>query len=337
MLGRSRRPPAEPPPATPAESGWLLLVAALPTGDANARMAALRTIESLGAAILRDGVYVLPDAPAHRASLERLVAYLRSVAGDGHLMAACAYDAAQEADFRRRLDRGGRFAEVFKIIESVRQGIGHADPGAIAKVLQKQRSEFEALVAIDFLHSPFQARVAAALSEAERELSAFVFPDGVKGGPRAESRNAYFRKIWATRKPLWVDRLACAWIIRRFIDAEAELRWLDRDAEPPRAAITFGFEGARFANTSERVTFEELIRCFGLARDVGLVGVAGVVKALTIGDTSLPAANNLEKLLRGAQLRAESEADVVNECERAFDLVYDSFVEMPADATPSRF
>lgn len=330
MLGRSRRSPRDDGNAAgTAGLTWLFLVTTLPTDDANARMKVMRTIESLGAAILRDGVYLLPDHAPQRQSLERLANYIRSIKGEAQLLAAPPYDPAQDVEFRRRLDRGGKFAEIFKTIESLKQGLGLVDPSAIAKVLQKQREDFEALIMIDFLGSPFQARVAAALAEADREVNALIFPEGNKGAGRVDSRKAYFRKIWTTKKPLWIDRLASAWLIRRFIDAEAEIRWLDRDAVALPAAVTFGFDGAQFANSRERVTFEELVHFFALERDGALVRVGAVIQALSTAETGVAAASNLETMLKGAQARSKSDQEFLAESEKAFDLLYDSYVEMP--------
>ena len=72
---------ATPLPAAPstAPSGWLLTITQLPTEDPASRMRVLRTLESLGAAVMREGVFLLPDTPANRQSLHTLAEYILKV------------------------------------------------------------------------------------------------------------------------------------------------------------------------------------------------------------------------------------------------------------------
>ena len=72
--------------APAAAEGWLLTIAQLPTEDPASRMRVLRTLESLGAAVMRDGVYLLPDTPANRQSLEALTDYIGKIAGSAHVL-----------------------------------------------------------------------------------------------------------------------------------------------------------------------------------------------------------------------------------------------------------
>jgi hypothetical protein len=331
MFGRSRRPSSpEDAPAPAAGSGerWLALVATLPVDDAAGRMKVLRTFETLGAGVLRDGVYLLPDGEPHRASFARLVDYVRSIRGDAHLLTVTAADAAQSATFRKLFDRSERYESLAKNVEALRAGFGVSDAAAIGRVLARQRDEFDALVALDFFGSPARERAARALTEIDREVAAMMFPQDTRSSAKVQSRKAYFRKLWATRKPLWADRLAAAWLIRRFIDAEAQLIWLDKAASPPEAAVTFGFEGAEFANTKHRLTYEELLHAFQLHRNSGLARIATLVKAVETGDVSVAQASGIETMLKGAQHRAANEHELLAEAEKTFDLLYESNPEL---------
>lgn len=72
----------------------------------------------------------------------------------------------------------------------------------------------------------------------------------------------YQQRVWATRRRPWVDRLACAWLIRRFIDPRAKFLWMSNPAECPAGAIGFDFDGATFSHVDNRVTFEVLLAGF---------------------------------------------------------------------------
>ena len=70
----------------PPDSRWLVYVASLPTDDPAARMRVLRTLESLGCAVLREGVYLLPDNPVNRQGLQRLSEHMTRINGSAHLL-----------------------------------------------------------------------------------------------------------------------------------------------------------------------------------------------------------------------------------------------------------
>ena len=132
-------------------------------------------------------------------------------------------------------------------------------------------------------------------------------------------------RTWATRKPLWADRLACAWLIRRFIDPASALYWLEPNQACPENALGFAFEGAHFGNSGNRVTFEELLLQLGLAKDSGLVRIGSIVHFLEVGGTPVPEAAGVETLLLGAARRAVNENVLLVESEKTFDLLYEAY------------
>ena len=247
----------------PADSRWLALVASLPTEDAAARMRMLRTLESLGAAVMREGVYLLPATAGSRQGLERLAEYIAKGAGTAQVLQILPLSEAQQKTFRGLFDRSARYAELIKVVESLKVGFGISEPSAISRVLHRQRHEFEAIGALDFFPSEIQERAKGALAAAEAAVHKLLFPVQYRAGGDPGER--LVRRIWATRRPLWADRLACAWLIRRFVDPEGSVLWLDKVQEPPADAVGFGFDGARFGNDASQVSFEVMLRRFGLA------------------------------------------------------------------------
>jgi hypothetical protein len=301
-------------------------VAALPTDDPNARMRVLRTLESLGATLLREGAYLLPDTPPNRRSLETLADYVVKSAGIAHVLQVDAAAAQHEA-FVRLFDRSARYDELIKTVESLRVGFGHAEPGAIARVLNKQRRELEAIAALDFFPSSARSRAERALAEAEAAVRKLLFasPAHASLGPDA----TLLRRTWATRKPLWADRLACAWLIRRFVDPEGSVVWLDKAQPCPADAVGFGFDAARFCNSATQITFEVMLQQFGLANNAALAKIGGIVHYLEARDTPVPEAAGVQTLLLGAARRSATDDELLGEAEKTFDLLYEAYFEAP--------
>ncbi|MEW6690726.1 MAG: chromate resistance protein ChrB domain-containing protein [Pseudomonadota bacterium] len=312
----------------PAESDrWLALIASLPTDDPAARMRMLRTLESLGAAVMREGAYLLPDTPACRQGLERLAEYIARGAGSAQVLQVAPLSDPQRSAFRALFDRSARYAELIKVVESLKVGYGIADPSAISRVLHKQRREFEAIDALDFFPTEVRERARGALAEAESAVHRLIFPARTRGG--AKAGEPLHRRTWATRRPAWADRLACAWLIRRFVDPEGSVAWLDKAQPCPPEALGFAFEGARFGNSASRVTFEEMLQQFGLADNAALAKIGSIVHFLEVRDTPVPEAAGVQTLLQGAARRSASDQELLGEAEKTFDLLYEAYFEPP--------
>ena len=312
----------------PSESGlWLALIASLPTEDPAARMRMLRTLESLGAAVMRDGAYLLPDTAACRQGLEHLAEYIRKGAGTAQVLHVHPLSEAQQLAFRSLFDRSARYAELIKVVDSLKVGFGIADPSAISRVLNKQRRELEAIGALDFFPKEIHQRAKAALAAAEASVHKLLFPAQSQAGARPNE--PLQRKVWATRRPPWADRLACAWLIRRFVDPEGTVTWLDKAQECPAGEVGFAFEGARFGNSASQVTFEVMLQQFGLAKNAALAKIGAIVHFLEVRDTPVPEATGVQTLLQGAARRSTSDDELLAEAEKTFDLLYEAYFEAP--------
>jgi hypothetical protein len=157
-----------------------------------------------------------------------------------------------------------------------------------------------------------------------------------KGEPRAKAehgitqlRPAKFQgKTWATRARPWVDRLACAWLICRFIDPQARFVWLADGAETdaplktPRGAIGYDFDGARFTHVGALVTFEVILTSFSLHTDPKLQRLAGAVHYLDAGGMPVPEAAGLELVLAGVREMHKKDDALLAAALPVFDAMY---------------
>jgi hypothetical protein len=310
-----------------AASAWLATITQLPTEDPAARMRVLRTLESLGAAVVREGVYLLPDTPANRQSLETLAEYIGKINGAASVLHVNAASPEQQAAFTHLFDRSARYDSLVKTVQSLRVGYGQSDPSAISRVVHKQRREFEAIAALDFFPSAARSRAEEALATAEGEVRRLLFPAHAQ--PALAPGEALLGRTWVTRKPLWADRLACSWLIRRFVDPEGTLTWLEKTEALPGDSIGFGFEGAHFGNSQTRVTFEEMLVKLDLAKNPALAKIGSIVHFLEIRGTPVAEAAGVQTLLQGAQRRSNSEKELLAEAEKTFDLLYEAYYSPP--------
>jgi hypothetical protein len=306
---------------------WLVTVTLLPTEDPDARMRMLRTLESLGAAVMHEGVYLLPDTAANRRALDALSDYIGKSAGSAQVLRVSAASADQQRSLERFFDRTARYEELIKTVKSLRVGFGHSDPNAIARVLQKQRRDFEAIAALDFFPADARRRAEQALARADSEVKQLLAsssqPAAFGAGEKLQ------RRAWATRKPAWADRLACAWLIRRFVDPEATLAWLEKNEAPPDGALGFAYDGAHFPASAGRVAYEEMLAKLNLGTNPALAKIASMVHFLEMGGVAVPEAAGVQTLLQGALRRSSSPQELLVEAEKTFDLLYEAYYEAP--------
>ena len=303
---------------------WLVLILSLPTENATVRQRAWRSVKAAGAAALRDGVYVLPAATQRRAVLEAVAADVTGGGGVAHLLIAQTTD---EAPYQALFDRSRDYTELLADATQLRESLSDTTPSEALKRTRKLRKAFESIAAIDFF--PGEARRQAEDTQAELEMACarLQAPDepGFVAGTIQRLRTAdYQGRLWATRQRPWVDRLASAWLIRRFIDPEARILWLAHPADCPPEALGFDFDGATFSHVGHRVTFEVLAASFGLEQGpIARVGL--LVHYLDVGGAPPPEALGVESVLAGLRDSVADDDQLLERACAVFDGLLASF------------
>jgi hypothetical protein len=301
---------------------WLLLILTLPTENATARMRAWRALKATGAAVLRDGVYLLPEDEGHRATLAAIAEEVDAAGGQTFL-----FDATGE-DHRARFDRTEDYRKLADDIAATHADLDKVATSELARIARKLRKAFDALAAIDFFPGPARLQTGALLDTLDAALRARLSPDEPTPEAGAITRrepDRYRGHLWATRRRPWVDRLASAWLIRRHIDPEARFIWLETPADCPKQAHGFDFDGAEFTHVGERVTFETLLASFSLEGDSSLARLARCVHYLDVGGLPAPEAPGLEALLAGMRAGIADDDALLDAASGAFDFLYASF------------
>jgi hypothetical protein len=315
----------EPPPTT-----WQLLILSLPSRQGTLRMRAWRALKSAGAAALRDGAYLLPFSAAGEQVLRAQADAVGNAGGSAHLFRFALDDAAQDQDLKALFDRSAGYGAVLKALRGARPGARTAT-GSLSRTLGQLRRDFEALVASDYFPGAAQDQARAALAELEHELDACRSPDeprAAAGSIARLKRTDYQRRSWATRRHLWVDRAASAWLIRRFIDPKARFVWLDEPRHCPAKALGFDFDGAAFTHIGARVTFEVLLASFGLEKNAALQRLGTLVHYLDVGGVPIPEAAGFEAIMKGARAAHPDDDDaLLRRVSIALDCLYDGYAQ----------
>jgi hypothetical protein len=300
------------------------LVLSLPTRNSTLRMRVWRALKESGAAALRDGVYLLPTNAATDA-LATIEQDIRSQGGFAITFDATPHGEDDHAALRARFDRTASYGHLVAKISAGKAALPTLGPRRGLTALRRLEQGLKKLARIDFFPGEAKAQAAAALAALKDrygELYSRSEPRSSAKGLRVLDRARYQKRVWATRKAPWVDRLASAWLIKRFIDRDAKFAWIARPSECPKKAVGFDYDGAEFTHVKNRVTFEVLAAAFGLDHDPALARIAAAVHFLDVGGIPVPEATGLETLLKGAKEKARGDDALLAEAMRTFDLLY---------------
>ncbi len=277
---------------------WISLITSLPTENASLRQRAWRTLKGSGAAVLRDGVYLLPDRAPQRELLNTLAQEI--VAAGGTALVLPVQEPA-DAGFAQRFERSADYAVLQEDIAAALASLPDTEQGLALKNARRLRKAWLALGETDFFPGPAQSRCEAALRSLERACAQRQSPG--EPLPASTSMEAldcadFQHRTWATRARPWVDRLACAWLIQRHIDPGARFLWLSDPGQCPSDALGFDFDSARFSHVGDWVSFEVLCERFGLNHPA-LPALRTLVHALDMGGSVPPEAAGVERVLQG--------------------------------------
>ena len=314
----------------PAKPLWSMLVISLPGRSTTPRMRVWRALKGLGAVVLRDGVYLLPHSESAARALQEQAQAVIASGGDAHVLTFSSNDQPQAEHFRGLFDRTADYARLIEAIRKLKVSLTRRRAVSVSRHLKKIRREFEALAAADYFPGPAKDQAQQVLSQTETVVAGFLAPGEPQplAGEIHRLRMAdYQNRVWATRTRPWVDRLASAWLIRRFIDPKARFAWLKDPKNCPADALGFDFDNATFTHIGARVTFEVLLTSFGLEENAALTRMGALVHYLDVGGVPAAEAAGIEMILNGARQQFVDDDKLLKEANKTFDFLYMSYAK----------
>ena len=307
---------------------WLALFLSLPAKAGTGRVRVWRELKALGCATLRDGVYLLPDAPEHAQALEAVAAAVLAAGGTADIFQLSGRDPAQDMALRAMFDRRSEYAALATVLQDLQSGLDTLDAATAQRRLQALQRRFAQLCAVDYFAGEAQRQIGARLEDLRTMLNRRFTP----GEPHAASARPIVRldpadyrgRVWATRARPWVDRLASAWLIRRRIDPQARIVWLAAPADCQPDWLGFDFDGAAFSHVGAHVTFETLLASFDLDAEAPLVRLGALVHALDMGGLQVAEAPGVEALLAGLRASQPDDDALLTEAMKVFDWLLQS-------------
>jgi hypothetical protein len=284
---------------------WLVLTYSLPTGpNSSPRVTLWRRLRRLGAVTVSGGAYLLPNRDACREAFQWLAQEIRQAQGEALILHVAQVEGFSDAEVTqlfhtaRRKDYAELDAQVLTLEEQLADD--QITRAVVLEGLERLRRRLVELSRIDYFDSPEHSQLASRLSQ----IAVALAPPSEQLAVVPAAIAAYQGRRWATRPRPHVDRLACAWLIRRFIDSAAAIVYT---LTPASGDVSFDIEGGTFSHTGSLCTFETMLRVFALD-DPALRTMGEIVHAIDLNDGQYihPETPGLSAILEG-WLRLEAD------------------------------
>jgi hypothetical protein len=306
------------------EGRWLMLMHQLPARPAYTRVKIWRRLKESGSINVGNAVYVLPDGTESRSAFAALLREIESHGGDGFVVEGALlaglrddelrarFNAAREGDYQKLTAELRRLAQEWK-----KRKTPKADPvQALSRISQK----LAALGRIDFFAASGRTAAEALLARLEHSHITRTAPPSP---PTVDLKG----KTWVTRQDIHVDRMACAWLITRFIDPGARLKFVPgRQYKPLAGEVRYDMQDGEFTHEGEDCSFEVLLRRAAI-RDPALTVIGEMIHDMDLNDGKFghPQTVGIAHVISGICRNQQSDEARVARGRELFDDIYQQF------------
>ncbi len=319
-----------------AEAGWLLFFYSVPSKPVSNRMKIWRKLSKAGAVQIKGAVYILPMSEEHYEFFQWLVAEVSQMGGEAAFTRVEAIDSMKDQEivdiFIAHKDTeyqviSESLEDIETKVNSIKKGSRSQNLKALSDQIAKLSKSYDETLKTDFFSSKTGSAILSRFNVLNAIMKGFA---GASPEPKAVSVPSrriddYQAKIWISRKRPFVDRMASAWLIRRFIDKNATFRLADEKelANSGGKEITFDVSGGMFTHAGDLCTFEVLVKAFGL-KEKAVRKIAEIVHELDVKDDKYSNAESpgLEDILSGLRKSVKDDTELLEKGMSVFEMLY---------------
>lgn len=290
----------------------------MPSKPEKNRLRIYRRLQKEGTLALKDGVHLLPYSEDRYELFQWLSQEIRTLEGEMQFVSIDKLETMENSElitlFKQQAQAS--YGDVQERITAF--SIDREKEYESRQILRKIIRDFEVVYAIDFFGSSKGEQLKKELQALQKGFETVV-PEGKV--PRYDI-SEFQNKRWQTRPNPFVDRMACAWLIHKFIDPKAQFVFsstIDSNA----SNITFDMNHATFTHVGDLCTFEVLIRTFGID-DERIVHIAKIIHNLDLNDDKyvVPEALGIQMILSAIRQQAHSDEEILERSNLIFESLY---------------
>jgi len=319
--------------ARQSSAPWLLLIHQIPPNPPYLRVKVWRRLQSVGAVPIKNTVYVLPNSDEAREQFEWMIREIAKDGGEASLCEAQFLDGLDDgqvvSNFHRARDTD--YTEIAQAARRFQRGLSRQRPlsekrrSQLRTEVARLRKRMTEVTAIDFLGAPGREAADGLVRGLEAHLRGAV--DGRAESPGRVELEDLRGRTWVTRKGIHIDRIATGWLIRRFVDENAQFRFVSaKGYEPAPHEIRFDMFSAEFTHEGDRCTFEVLLSRLGLD-DPALARIAEIVHDIDLKDGKFdrPETTGIDHLITGVAMAGTDDEVRLAQGSAIFEALYNYF------------
>ena len=309
---------------------WLLLIHQLPAKPAYVRVKIWRRLQALGAVTVKNAVYALPVSDDSREDFAWLAKEIEEAGGEAIVCEAALVEGLNDHELKGLFDaaRDEDYARIAEEARAVAARLsGEASDSELAEAATQTarlRKQLDAVIAIDFFGSNGRLAAQGLVSGLEESLKK---EGDVQASDATPPVGAMNQRTWVTREHVQVDRIASAWLIKRFIDREARFKFVPSSGHRPEPdELRFDMFEGEFTHQGDRCTFEVLLAHAGLA-DAALAAIGEIVHDIDLKDDKYGRAETagVRSLISGIAAPGTGDEQRLARGAVLLDGLYDSF------------
>lgn len=314
-----------------ASQRWLLLMHQLPANPAYFRVKIWRRLQGLGAVAIKSTVYALPHTADTLEDFSWLAKEIVEGGGEAIVCEARLLDGLTDAEAKALFDsaRDQDYEAIAKEGRALAAALAEDDtPQRRAEtktLLARLRKRFSEVAGIDFFGANGRVPAEGVLNRLETEAAEQGMMTEQGAGGQAGVPQSLKGLIWITRQGVHVDRIACAWLIRRFIDKDAVIRFVPGKSYAPQPGeVRFDMFEGEFTHEGDRCSFEVLLGRAGL-EDPALQAIAEIVHDIDLKDSKFgrEETTGIAHVIAGIAMGAKDDEQRIARGSAVFDDLYE--------------
>jgi len=319
------------PPRVLAHS-WLLLIHQLPAKPAYLRVKIWRRLQDIGAVAVKNAVHALPMNEETQEDFEWLLREIHEGGGEAFVCEARLIDGLSDEEVRTLFDRArdADYSELAKEAQGLAKSLRRKGAGNTAAGLRVQiarlRKRLAEIAAIDFFGAIGRETAEGLLRGLEAQLDKDE-PVASKTKTEPNLAETLRNRVWVTREGVYADRIASAWLIRRFIDPEARFKFVSgKGYRPQEGELRFDMFEAEFTHEGDKCTFEVLLERAGL-KDSALRAIAEIIHDIDLKDEKFGRTEvaGIRTLLDGIRSSTSNDTRRIERGTEVFNDLYEFF------------
>src|SRR5262245_22494237 len=313
---------------------WLLLIHQLPAKPAYLRVKIWRRLQGIGAIAVKNAVHALPTSEGAQEDFEWLMREIIEGGGEAFLCETRLIDGLSDEQLRKLFDqaRDADYAEIAKeariLTKSLRPNLKAGKTNDIRTQAVRLRKRLAEVALLDFFGAIGRETAESSLAELEARLSE---GEAVVNKAAAESKESALTSLrgrtWVTRQGVHVDRIGSAWLIRRFIDPDAQFKFVPgKGYRPLEGEFRFDMFQAEFTHEGDKCTFEVLLDRAAL-NDPALRAIAEIIHDIDLRDNKYgrDEAIGIRTLIDGIALTTPDDSERITRGTEVFNNLYEVF------------